>query len=202
MFVLVNGSHTEEITIQRGLKQGDPLAPFLFLLVVEGLGGLMKKSVALNRFNGFEVGQQNVVISHLQYADDTLCVRKATVENLLTLKAILRGFEMVSGLKVNFAKSCLLGVNIYLSFMRSTSIFLNCGLETVPFRYLGLSVGANPRSLSTWEPMHDSLKKRLSTLGNKYVSLGGRIVLLNLVFNAILIIYLSFLKMPVQVWKK
>jgi hypothetical protein len=54
MSVLVNGSPTEEINIQRGLKQGDPLAPFLFLLVVEGLGGLMKKVVDLNRFTGFE----------------------------------------------------------------------------------------------------------------------------------------------------
>ncbi|MCI94700.1 putative non-LTR retroelement reverse transcriptase, partial [Trifolium medium] len=49
MSVLVNGSPSEEINIQRGLKQGDPLAPFLFLLVAEGLGGLMKKAVATNR---------------------------------------------------------------------------------------------------------------------------------------------------------
>ncbi|MCI28787.1 putative non-LTR retroelement reverse transcriptase, partial [Trifolium medium] len=65
MSVLVNGSPTEEINIQRGLKQGDPLAPFLYLLVAEGLGGLMKKAVEMHRFKGFEVGQQNVVISHL-----------------------------------------------------------------------------------------------------------------------------------------
>lgn len=44
--MLVNGSPTEEITIQRGLKQGDPLAPFLFLLVVERLTGLMRKPVS------------------------------------------------------------------------------------------------------------------------------------------------------------
>ncbi|WJX91755.1 hypothetical protein P8452_73482 [Trifolium repens] len=48
MSILVNGSPTEEINIKRGLKQGDPLAPFLFLLVAEGLGGLMKRAVDLN----------------------------------------------------------------------------------------------------------------------------------------------------------
>ncbi|MCI17398.1 LINE-1 reverse transcriptase like, partial [Trifolium medium] len=161
MSVLVNGSPTTEINIQRGLKQGDPLAPFLFLLVAEGLGGLMKKAVEINRFQGFEVGRQNVIISHLQYADDTLCIGKATVENLWTLKAILRGFELVSGLKVNFFKSSLMGVNVSPTFMRLASIFLNCRVSQIPFRYLGLPVGANPRSRSTWEPMLDSLQKRL-----------------------------------------
>jgi hypothetical protein len=102
MSVLVNGCPTEEINIQRGLKQGDPLAPFLFLLVAEGLGGLMKKAVSSSRFQGFRIGENGLSISHLQYADDTLCVGEATVDNLWTLKAILRGFEMVSGLKVNF----------------------------------------------------------------------------------------------------
>jgi hypothetical protein len=72
MSVLVNGSPTAEINIQRGLKQGDLLAPFLFLLVAEGLCGLMKKAVETNRFRGFKVGSNGVIVSHLQYADDTL----------------------------------------------------------------------------------------------------------------------------------
>jgi hypothetical protein len=53
MSILVNGSPTEEIIIKCGLKQGDPLAPFLFLLVAEGLGGLMRRAVEINRFKGF-----------------------------------------------------------------------------------------------------------------------------------------------------
>jgi hypothetical protein len=121
MSILVNGSPTEEINIQCGLKQGDPLAPFLFLLVAEGLGGLMKRVVDLNRFRGFRVGRNGVVISHLQFADDTLCIGEASLENLWTLKAILRGFELVSGLKVNFWKSSIMGVNVPLDFMRLAS---------------------------------------------------------------------------------
>ncbi|MCI29460.1 RNA-directed DNA polymerase (Reverse transcriptase), partial [Trifolium medium] len=54
--VLVNGSPTEEIQIRRGLKQGDPLAPLLFLLVAEGLGGLMRRAVEINKFRPFLVG--------------------------------------------------------------------------------------------------------------------------------------------------
>jgi hypothetical protein len=202
MSVFVNGSATEEINIQRGLKQGDPLAPFLFLLVAEGLGGLMKKAVEQNSFKGFEVGRNGVVVSHLQYADDTLCIGEATIENLWILKAILRSFEIVSGLKVNFSKSCVMGVNVSNDFIRLASVFLNCKVGSVPFKYLGLPVGANPRRASTWEPLLETLRQRLGRWGNKYVSLGGRIVPLNAVLNAIPIFYLSFLKIPLLVWKK
>jgi hypothetical protein len=79
MSILVNGRPTEEINIQCGLKQGDPLAPFLFLLVAEGLGGLLRKAVELDCFKGFWVGRRGDVISHLQYADDTLCIGEATL---------------------------------------------------------------------------------------------------------------------------
>jgi hypothetical protein len=145
MSILVNGSPTEEIDIKRGLKQGDPLAPFLFLVVAEGFSGLMDNAVNRNLFKGFEVKRGGSVISHLQYADDTLCIGEASIENLWTLKALLRGFEMVSGLKVNFHKSCLMGVNVSTGFLGMASSFLNCKVGSLPFMYLGLPVGANAR---------------------------------------------------------
>jgi hypothetical protein len=161
----------------------------------------MRKAVALSRFRGFQVGRRGVVVSHLQYADDTLCVGETTVENLWALKAILRGFELASGLKVNFWKSNIMGVNVSQDFMRLSSIFLNCRVGSIPFKYLGLPVGANPRKASTWEPLVQSLRKRLGGWTNRFVSLGGRITLLNSVLNAIPIFYLSFIKIPVKVWK-
>ncbi|GAU28852.1 hypothetical protein TSUD_21890 [Trifolium subterraneum] len=200
--VLVNGSPTSEINIQRGLKQGDPLAPFLFLLVVEGFAGLMRSAVEKNLFKGFRVGSEGLVVSHLQYADDTLCIGEASMENLWTLKALLRGFELTSGLKVNFWKSCLIGVNVSDHFMTMACRFLNCKQGMVPFSYLGLPVGANPRRCSTWDPLIEQLRRRLQNWRHKYVSLGGRIVLINSVLNAIPIFYLSFLRMPAVVIKK
>jgi hypothetical protein len=96
------------------------LAPFLFLLVAEGFSGLMKNAVDRNLFKGFEVKRGGTVISHLQYADDT------SIENLWTLKALLRGFELVSGLKVSFHKSCLMGINVSTEFLGMASTFRNC----------------------------------------------------------------------------
>jgi hypothetical protein len=150
----------------------------------------------------FKVGRGQLPISILQYADDTLCIGEASIGNLWTLKAMLRGFEMASGLKVNFFKSCLVGVNLTDEFLGMASNFLNCRIGRTPFKYLGLMVGGNPRSISTWEPLLNTLRCRLGNWGNKYVSLGGRIVMINAVLSAIPIFYLSFLKMPIKVWKE
>jgi hypothetical protein len=158
--------------------------------------------VSWNLFKGFEIKRGGTVISHLQYADDTLCIGEASVENLWTLKAVLRGFEMVSGLRVNFHKCCLIGVNVSADFMRMASSFLNCKVGSIPFMYLGLPVGANARKLSTWEPVLERISAKLNSWGNKYISVGGRIVLLNSVLNSIPIFYLSFLKMPAKVINK
>jgi hypothetical protein len=141
--VLVNGSATREINIQRGLKQGDPLVPFLFLLVAEGLGGAMRRAEEIGLYKGFKI-RSGPSITHLQYTDDTLCIGEATVDNLWTLKAILRGFELASGLKVNFWKSCMIGINVDNNFLDMACIFLNCIRKEIPFKYLGLPIGANP----------------------------------------------------------
>jgi hypothetical protein len=164
MSILVNGSTTEEICIHRGLKQGDPLAPFLFLLVAEGFSSLMRNAVDRNLFEGFDLGGGGLVVSHLQYADDTLCIGKPTVENLWAMKALLRGFEMVSGLKINFFKSSLIRIIVESDFMNMACNFLNCSERSIPFKYLGLLVGANSRSMSTWELLVENLSGRLSCL--------------------------------------
>ncbi|GAU29855.1 hypothetical protein TSUD_379450 [Trifolium subterraneum] len=132
----------------------------------------------------------------------TTVIEEACVENLWTTKAILRWFELISGLKVNFFKSKLFGINVEGDFLSSAAQFLKCNVGKLSFIYLGLPVGANPRRLSTWNPVLDVIQKRLASWKNKYVSLGGRVVLLNSVLAAIPIFYLSLFKMPVGVWKK
>lgn len=71
--ILINGSPTEDFPLERGLRQGDPLSPFLFLLVAEGLNVMMSASVEAYLFKGYGLGSTNsIVVSHFQFADDTL----------------------------------------------------------------------------------------------------------------------------------
>ncbi|MCI05860.1 RNA-directed DNA polymerase (Reverse transcriptase), partial [Trifolium medium] len=103
--VLVNGSPTDEFPLERGLRQGDLLSPFLFLLAAEGLNVLMQAMVETGVFMGYRMGiQDSITVSHLQFADDTLLLGSKSWVNVCTLREVLVLFELMSGLKVNFNK--------------------------------------------------------------------------------------------------
>jgi hypothetical protein len=95
-----------------------------------------------------------------------------------------------------------MGVNVSSSFLEGAASFLHCKLGSLPFTYLGLPVGANPRLASTWDPVVKTIEKRLLSWRNRYVSLGGRVVLINSVLASIPVFFLSFLKIPLKVRMK
>ncbi|KAL6566436.1 hypothetical protein OROGR_002051 [Orobanche gracilis] len=197
--ILVNGCATKEFSMERGLRQGDPMAPFLFLIVAEGLSGLMRAAVDRGIFNGFKVGDDQQLISHLQYADDTLLVGDYSDTNIKAMKSILKCFELASGLKINFNKSNLIGVNVDANDMGAAVQKLNCKAGNLQFKYLGIPIGANPNRVSTWNPIIESFKKKLSCWKQKLLSFGGRLTLINAVLSALPIYLFSFYKAPKKV---
>lgn len=106
---------------------------------------------------------------------------------------------MVSALKVNFHKSCLFGINVVEVFLAAASSFLCCKVGELPFTYLGLPVGANPRRAKTWQPVVDVLRKRLTRWRGRHLSLGGRIVLLKSILSSIPLYFLSLFRIPRKV---
>jgi hypothetical protein len=110
-YVLVNGSPTGEFPMERGLRQGDPLSPFLFLLAAEGLNVMMRALVESSIFTGYSASNRSTVaISHLQFADDTLLMGVKSWTNIRALRGVLVLFDEVSRLKVNFHKSILVEI--------------------------------------------------------------------------------------------
>ncbi|GAU35536.1 hypothetical protein TSUD_155670 [Trifolium subterraneum] len=164
--VLVNGSPTDEFCFERGLRQGDPLSPFLFLLAAEGLNVMMSAMISKHIFTPYVIGHQNSVsVSHLQFADDTLLVGTKSWANIRALKAVLILFESISGLKVNFNKSMLVGVNVNDSWLHEAASVMNCKHGKLPFLYLGLPIGGDPRKLQFWYPLVDRIRKRVIWAG-------------------------------------
>lgn len=87
------------------------LSLFLFLLAAEKFHVLVKSLSDNNLFFGYKVGNSDpVVVSHLQYADDTLILGEKSWANIRAMRDVLLLFEALSGLKVNFSKSQLVGV--------------------------------------------------------------------------------------------
>ena len=87
--MLVNGSPTQEFKLRKGLRQGHPLTPFLFLIVAERLVGVVRKAVEKDMLESQEIGDKSIKVNMLHYADDTFFFCKAKVESVFVIKAIL-----------------------------------------------------------------------------------------------------------------
>lgn len=98
---------------------------------------------------------------------------------------MLRSFELVSGLKINFAKSHFRTIGMSMQWMKNAATYLNCSLLSVPFSYLGIPMGANPRSSVTWDPIVKKCKRKLAKWKQKHLSFGGRVTLIKSAPNSI-----------------
>jgi hypothetical protein len=140
--VLVNGTPSGFFSSSRGLRQGDPLSPLLFVFVMEALGRMLSAAVSGGLLDGFSVG--SVAFSHLLFADDTLIFCDASSAHLRHLRSLFLCFEAASGLKVNLAKSELVPVGNVSQVGRLARI-LGCGVSTLPVKYLGFRWGLPTR---------------------------------------------------------
>ena len=197
--ILVNGSSSSEFIPQRGLRQGDPLVPLLFNVAMEGLNGLLREAMEKNLFQGLLVGRNEMEVSILQYADDTIFFGKTSMENFKAIKVILRSFELVSGLKINFSKSNLVAIGMSKRWKVDATRYLNCSLLAIPFLYLGISIGANPRHSDAWDPIVKKCQRKYAKWKQKLLSFGGRVTLIKSVLNSIFIYFFSFFKVPNKV---
>jgi hypothetical protein len=108
--VLFNGTPLEEFQPSRGLRQGDPISPYLFLLAAEGLSGLLKQSRQSSQLEGIKVASTAPAVNHLLFADDSLLFVKANVEGALEVNGLLEKYCNASGQRVNLDKSSVFSV--------------------------------------------------------------------------------------------
>ena len=78
--ILVNGEPKGMITPTRGIRQGDPLSPFLFLLCTKGLNGLLNKAAHQRHIKGYSPCRNNPCLTHILFANDSLLFCRATIE--------------------------------------------------------------------------------------------------------------------------
>lgn len=95
----------------------------------------VRKTEMVGMLTNFKVGRYGLFVTHLQYVDDALFIGKATMEKLWAIKTILRCFELALGLRVNFAKSCIMDINVDPSFIGMVANFLHCSIGSIPFKY-------------------------------------------------------------------
>ncbi|KAE8726444.1 hypothetical protein F3Y22_tig00006886pilonHSYRG00006 [Hibiscus syriacus] len=189
-------------SVQQGLRQGDPLSPFLFLMVTETLHLMLEGAVSKGYIEGIHNVAPNTIISHLQFADDTILFLWPDQDGLRNVKRILRCFELGSGLTINFTKSCLVGVGMEEDSVRQLAAVRGCTVSRLPFKYLGIPMGVDPRRVSVWDPVIDKCRTKLSRWKSIFLSFVGRIVLINSVLSSLPLYYMSLYSVPKTVlWK-
>nr|GEZ01726.1 RNA-directed DNA polymerase, eukaryota [Tanacetum cinerariifolium] len=158
--ILINGSPTEEFQFFKGLKQGDPLSSFLFILVMECLHIYFQKVVDAGMFTGISLNQL-VILSHMFYADDAVFVGQWNDRNINTITHMLRLFFYASGLQINMSKSKIMGVHVNCDIVHHAAGKLGCLILNSPFSYLGTKVGGNMSRSEAWNEVIDKIRLKL-----------------------------------------
>jgi hypothetical protein len=108
--VLFNGVPQEEFSPTRGIRQGDPISPYLFLIAAEGLSFFLKSQVLSSTLNGIKVASSAPSVNHLLFADDSLLFFEANTEGAMEVKLVLTKYCKASGKQINMDKSSIFSV--------------------------------------------------------------------------------------------
>lgn len=184
--VLINGVPQETFTPKRGLRQGDPLSFYIFLLCVEGLSSLLNREEELDQFRGLKVNNHCPSLSHLFFADDSLIFCRATKKDCETIKRILKTYEKASGQTINQEKSSfMVSRNVNEDKMANISKIL--GMEaTKDLGYYLRMPSQNGRNKNVvFRRLKERVWKALQCWKENLFSAGGKEVLINSVAQAI-----------------
>lgn len=195
--ILLNGVPGDWIRCRNGLRQGDPLSPYLFIIVADVLQRLIRKAWRDGLLAHPLV--DDVPCPVLQYADDTLILCKASTEAAACLKTILDDFASASSLAINFHKSCFIPMHVDPSDAALMASALGCHISSFPQPYLGLPLSPTKLPPSAYASLLSSFDRRLSGWRAQLLSSGGRLVLCNAVLNNLATYFMCSFLLPKSV---
>uniref|UniRef100_A0A2N9G161 Reverse transcriptase domain-containing protein n=1 Tax=Fagus sylvatica TaxID=28930 RepID=A0A2N9G161_FAGSY len=197
--LLINGEPTGHIIPTRGIRQGDPISPYLFLLCAEGLNGLLQKATSQGDIHGVSLCRQGPKITNLFFADDSLLFCRATISECQKIQDILRLYEQASGQQLNRAKTTLF-------FSRNTPATMQTELKDilgVPSikqyeQYLGLPSLIGKEKIRCFSQIKERVWSKIKGWKEKLLSQAGREILIKAVVQAIPTYTMNCFKLPVK----
>jgi hypothetical protein len=196
--VLLNGVPGKKFYCRRGVRQGDPLSPLLFVLAADFLQSILNKALRQNLLSLPIICPSCPDFPIIQYADDTLVIMKADATQLTCLRALLTTFAYSTGLKVNYQKSSMVPINMNEERLSHFTSTFNCQSGSFPFTYLGLPLGITKPTLEYFIPMVQRVQKRLGGIAD-FLDYGGKLQMVNSVLASLPIFYMSCFEVPVTI---
>ena len=200
---LINGGPQGKVTPSRGLRQGDPLSPYLFILCTEVLSGLCNQALENGTLPGIKVARNCPPINHLLFADDTMFFGKSTAASCATLLSILRRYELASGQCINREKSTItFSSKTSPEARRRVKLELNIPNEGGIGKYLGLPEHFGRKKRDIFASIVDRIRQRAHGWTSRFLSGAGKMVLLKSVLAAMPTYAMSCFKLPISLCKQ
>jgi hypothetical protein len=173
--VMLNGEPGPPIWHLRGLRQGDPLSPMLFVLFINTLNRVLAKAKELGMLR--RVANRELVTTVSLYADDVVIFCHPDETELRVVRAILGLFGDASGLRTNFAKCSVTPIACSEEVAQGAAGEMECQLAPFPVKYLGIPLSIRRVSAAALQPLVDSIADRLPLLKFAMMTKAGRLAL-------------------------
>ena len=200
---LINGSPRGRVKPSRGIRQGDPLSPYIFILCSEVLSGLYNRASEEGSLQGIQVARACPRVNHLLFADDTMFFTRANKKSSQALRKILRRYEEASGQTINADKSSI-------SFSRRTPETLKnvvkeeLGIDSEGGvgKYLGLPEHFGRRKRDLFTSIVDKIRQKGKRWTNRFLSKAGKLTMIKSVLSPVPSHAMTCFKLPVSLCKR
>lgn len=195
--VLINGRPRRKFKPTRGLRQGDPLSPYLFLIVSEVLSLLIQNATELGYIDGIRVSGHGPCLSHLIFADDTLIFLKATKTNCTNIVKLLQTYCHILGQEVSLQKSTMyFSTNTPMSVLSELCDILNMPQVKNPGSYLGIPTLWGRSKKITLAYVKDRMMAKLNGWKQQFLSQAGKETLIKAIAQAVPTYPMNVFKLP------
>jgi len=161
MSILLNGTPSKAFTRSCGLRQGDPLSPFLFIMAAESLGRLVKAQVSKDQIKGLRICGKDIPVSHQQFVDDVMLYGQATLKEAQRIIKSLSQFSRASRMEINKGKSEVFFFNTSLAIQRFLACTLGFNRGSFPSKYLVIMLHEHQFRSANWNLLIKRIRNRM-----------------------------------------
>ncbi|GJU01457.1 RNA-directed DNA polymerase, eukaryota, reverse transcriptase zinc-binding domain protein [Tanacetum coccineum] len=198
----INGQSYGYFKGARGLRQGDPISPYLFTLVMEVLNLIMIKNIEEDGQFRYHAGCKELKVTHLCFVDDLMVFYHGDVHSLSLVKKSLNEFSKYSGLLPNLKKSTIFFGSIKENLKYDLLKVIPFSVGTLPMKYLGVPLLAKCLGVNDCRSLIEKVKSRVGDWRNRFLSYAGRVQLITSVLASMQTYWAAVYLLPKAIVKE